>query len=365
MRTLLCLLLAALVLTGCAARPRSGAETPTVAPSASAAEPTPDAAPQPTAEPAPAPSPAPAAAMPPEVPLETWAAAMPRQPEYTIATAEAAIDRRDARIAWPEGLTLYMASWTGTLEEAAAAYGIPLETLTALNPDAQRQDLGNGMSAYTDLKLSDGPCELPREPVKLVTVSTPWVEFRAEQSNTYEVPAALDDQAAACLATAYDFIQEHARMHVGIDPSELLADGPWYASTDGALFTRYTDLEQYLLTIFTPESCDAYLGGPLPADTESYSYSGGYYYRGEGDRICFVTGDSGSFIGYCGAVYTRPELQPDGSLLFWQIELTIESEDFAGWAEDKTYTPDTARAVPVRLVPTDAGWRVAEVSALG
>lgn len=89
------------------------------------------------------------------------------------------------------------------------------------------------------------------------------------------------------------------------------------------------------------------------------------WYRGEGDRICFVTGDSGSFIGYCGAVYTRPELQPDGSLLFWQIELTIESEDFAGWAEDKTYTPDTARAVPVRLVPTDAGWRVAEVSALG
>ena len=254
MRALLCLLLAALVLTGCAARPRSGAETPTAAPSASAAEPTPDAAPQPTAEPAPAPSPAPAAAMPPEVPLETWAAAMPRQPEYTIATAEAAIDRSDARIAWPEGLTLYMAPWTGTLEEAAAAYGIPLETLTALNPDAQRQDLGNGMSAYTDLKLSDGPCELPREPVKLVTVSTPWVEFRAEQSNTYEVPAALDDQAAACLATAYDFIQEHARMHVGIDPSEPLADGPWYASTDGALFTRYTDLEQYLLTIFTPEA---------------------------------------------------------------------------------------------------------------
>ena len=40
-----------------------------------------------------------------------------------------------------------------------------------------------------------------------------------------------------------------------------------------------------------------------------------------------MTGDSGSFIGYCGAVYTRPELQPDGSLLFWQIELTIESED--------------------------------------
>ena len=44
------------------------------------------------------------------------------------------------------------------------------------------------MSAYTDLKLSDGPCELPREPVKLVTVSTPWVEFRAEQSNTTRSP---------------------------------------------------------------------------------------------------------------------------------------------------------------------------------
>ena len=73
MRTPLCLLLAALVLTGCAARPQSGAETPTAAPSASAAEPTADAAPQPTAEPAPAPSPAPAAAMPPEVPLDRHA----------------------------------------------------------------------------------------------------------------------------------------------------------------------------------------------------------------------------------------------------------------------------------------------------
>ena len=303
--------------------------------------------------------------MPPEVPLADWVATLPGpQPfAYTFAEAEAAIDRNDSRIAWPEGLPLYIRTWTGTMEEAAAAYGVPLETLQALNPGAQREDLGmgDGTTAYCWLKLADDDYQLPREPVKLVTVETPWVEFAAERSDTYEVPAALSDQAAACLATAYDFYTEHWRMHIGIDPSEPLAENSlWQYSVDGALVTTYTDLVTLLQGVFTPAAYEPFLGGPLTQEILQGNRGPLRYYQGEDDRLCFITGDSGSFIGDCGSLYTEPQLQPDGSLLFWRIDLSIESEDFAGWEEEKTYTPDTACAVPVRLQPTASGWRVSD-----
>ena len=48
-------------------------------------------------------------------------------------------------------------------------------------------------------------------------------------------------------------------------------------------------------------------------------------------------------------VSPRPELQPDGSIQFWQLSLTVESDDFVGWGEGITYTPDTA-------VPPSCGW---------
>ena len=59
-----------------------------------------------------------------------------------------------------------------------------------------------------------------------------------------------------------------------------------------------------------------------------------------------------------GHLFTEPELQPDGSLAFWQLSLTCESDDFKGWAGEETIVPDTATVTTVRLVPTENGWRV-------
>ena len=79
--------------------------------------------------------------------------------------------------------------------------------------------------------------------------------------------------------------------------------------------------------------------------------------RGENDEIVFQGGDRGSNIRHCGTSFTQPELQPDGSIQFWQLSLTVESDDFVGWGEGITYTPDTASASIVRLEPSETGWR--------
>ena len=67
-------------------------------------------------------------------------------------------------------------------------------------------------------------------------------------------------------------------------------------------------------------------------------------------------------IQYCGTSFTEPEVQPDGSVEFWQLSLTVESDDFVGWGEEITYIPDTASATIVRLEPTENGWRVDALS---
>ena len=81
-------------------------------------------------------------------------------------------------------------------------------------------------------------------------------------------------------------------------------------------------------------------------------------------RPCFLAGDRGGNIAYCGTVYSEPALQPDGSLLFWQFSLYLDEDDgnFAGWGPGNVYTPVEAAATPVRLELTAGGWRVAEFS---
>ena len=51
-------------------------------------------------------------------------------------------------------------------------------------------------------------------------------------------------------------------------------------------------------------------------------------------------------------------MQPDGSMEFWQLVLTCESEEFAGWGGEEPVVPDTATVMPIRLVSTEDGWRV-------
>lgn len=337
---------AGLLMTACAgpaSQPESTA-TPEPAPAATP-EPSPTPMPDPTATPAPSYTP---------VSLDAWLANMPENaPSFSYAPGDLDLDED---VNWPETVKLKIYYWSGTLEEAAEAYNIPWETFQAMNPDPEISDYSGG---YYNLCLDDAYV-LPQIEMQDVTIETPWVTFtRTEAVNTYTVPAALDEQAAAAMAAAYDFMYEHYGMHIGIDPSEYQEEEGYYISSDGALYTRYTDLERYLENIFSADRCKKMLSGPLPTDG---SWNFGGYYQGPDDSIVFGVGDRGGNIAHCGTVYTQPELQPDGSILFWQLSLTIEKEDFRGWCvEGYDYTPDTASISEVRLVPTETGWRVDEL----
>lgn len=335
-------LAAGLVLSACAG-PAPQAEPSATPEPAPAATPEPSPIPDPTATPAPSYTP---------VSLDTWLAEMPENaPSFSYAPGDLDLDED---VSWPETVKLKIYYWPGTLEEAAEAYNIPWETFQAMNPDPEISDYNGG---YYYLCLDDSYV-LPQIEMQDVTIETPWVAFtRTEAVNTYTVPAALDEQAAAAMAAAYDFLYEHYGMHIGIDPGEFREEEGYYISTDGALYTRYTDLEQYLGSVFSQEYCAGMLGGPLPEEWEF-----GKYYQGVDDSIVFGAGDRGSDITHCGTIYTQPELQPDGSIQFWQLGLNIASENFMGWGQDMEYIPDTAYIRPVCLIPTETGWRVDKLS---
>lgn len=358
MKKKICFPLALLLLTtACGSKPEihTGAQTPAPVTGEGTMEVAPS--PEPTTEPVSSPMPTPTMAPTPSTTLEEWTAAMPdNNPEYTIEEGDL---RLQDFVAWPEQpVTLEIPGWKGTLEEAAEAYGVSLETLQALNPDPETSER-DGVTTYYNLKLQDN-YTVPKPSVRYVTVSTPWVEYSSERTDSYMVPAALSDQAAVCMATAYDFQYEHYGMHIGIDPSVYEEETGWEYATDGALYTTYSDLTQYLENVYSQRFCDALLGGPVPEDAGPLTEKP--YYQGENDTICFKSGDRGSMIQYCGTSFTEPEVQPDGSIEFWQLSLTVESDDFVGWGEEITYIPDTASATIVRLEPTENGWRVDALS---
>lgn len=339
-------LAAGLVLSACAA-PASQAE-PTATP-----EPAPTATPGPSPTPAPDPTAAPVPSYTP-VSLDAWLAGMPENaPSFSYAPGKLNLYED---VNWPETVRLKIYYWPGTLEEAAEAYNIPWERFQAMNPDPEISDYSGG---YYNLCLDDAYV-LPQIEMQDVTVETPWESYPYVQTkDTYTVPAALDEQAAAVLAVAYDFLYEYYGTQLGFTPAEPYEEEDYYIAADGALYTRYTDLEKYLSSIFPADWCAGVLGGSLP---DKEKREPGCFYQGTDDAIVFGMGERGSDITHCGTVYTQPELQPDGSLLFWQLGLNIAIENFTGWGQDVTYVPDIAYVTPVRLVPTETGWRVAELS---
>lgn len=259
-------------------------------------------------------------------------------------------------INWPEeGLVLRLASWNGTLQELADRLGITLEELEALNPDPMISASGD---TYYQLQIQAEPYMLPKIPMQKVEVHVKDVMPQFQELYRFPLPADLDQQAAAVLATAQCFLQDHYGLHLGIEPAERDPDTGYYTVTEGALCTRYSQLEEYLGCLFTPEYYEPMLGGPTPEEWK-FSFC---YYQGENDTINFTMGDSGSNIERCGTVYTQPEIQEDGSILFWQLNLYVDPNGFEGYGEGRTYTPAEAVASPVRLVPTETGWRVAEYS---
>lgn len=335
-RTLTTALTCAVLLAGCAA-PASTAGVPGSTPAASL----------PKATPAPSPSPAPR-----EVSLEEWRAAMPlNAPSFSLEDVEPTLDEN---VLWPDQVELFIPYWEGTLEEADAAFGLPAGSFTVWEDSYFHPSEGT-------IAIRAGGYAPPKTPVQRVTVDVPWVESRFDRSAAYTVPAALDEQAACALAAAQYFLYHHHGLHHGLDPSEY-DEATWsYTSTAGAMYVRYSELEQFLGCVFTPAMGGGMLGGPLAADARPEP---SLFYQGEGDTIRFMMSDAGSDISHCGTAYTEPALQPDGSLLFWQLSLHLDEEDenFVGWGEGRQYTPVEAYVTPVRLVLSDSGWRVAEYS---
>lgn len=338
-RILTAALACAVLLAGCAA-PVSTSDAPSGTSAVSAPEPTP----------APTPSPAPK-----EVSLEEWRASMPANaPDYTLEPAELSLGEQ---VLWPEEVELFIWAWEGTLEEADAAFGLPAGSFSLWEDTYSPPPEGA-------IAIRAKGYVLPKVPMQQVTVDAPWLLYDFGRPNRYALPADLDEQAVCALATAYYFLYNFNGMHHGFDP--CVFDQETYCSTaaEGALYTRYSDLVQFFDCVFTPDNYAGMLGGPLAAGETPDS---GLFYQGEGDSICFLAGDRGGYIAYCGAVYSEPALQPDGSLLFWQFSLYLDEDDesFAGWGPGNKYTPVEAHATPVRLVPGENGWRVAEFSLPG
>ena len=277
-RILSAALACAVLLAGCAA-PASTSGAPGGTSAVSAPEPTP----------APTPSPAPK-----EVSLEEWRAAMPANaPSFSHESIDLTLDEQ---VLWPEQVELLIWAWEGTLEEADAAFGLPAGSFSELNdPDYPPPE--GAMSIHAEGYV------LPKISVQQVTVEVPWVASLYDRSASYIVPAALDEQAAAALASAHYFLAHHHGAHHGIDPSEY-DEATWsYTSTEGALYVRYSELEQFLNCIFTPEASGEMLGGPLAADARPEP---SLFYQGENDTIRFMISDRGGYIAYCGAVFTEP-----------------------------------------------------------
>ena len=325
------ILVSLVLLTACTSAPADSA----------AATPEPTATPVITPEPTPSPTPAPTMAVYDEVLLDDWKAlSVYPMPDYTFSAPHK--PQPQEQVTWPESGTVRLcASWNGTLKEAAETFGIPEEELQAMNPDCAWD------GRYDDIRLQVKPYTLPYNNVVTVTVARPqWDSYRTK----FDVPASLDKQAQAALATAYAFQYRYYGMSTGFYPSESVDDPRRYYTSraaDGAAFVKYSDLDSFLHTVYSDAFASEIAGGPDAP-----------YIEGADDSILFRMGDRGSNILYCGTLFTEPELQPDGSLEFWQLSLQLDDETFDGWGGEGPYIPTDAFAKPVRLIPTESGWRV-------
>ena len=331
MKKLLALSLSLTLLTACASAPADSV----------VAVPEPAATPAQTATPAPEPTAAPTMAAHDPVSLDDWKSttAYP-MPEYSFSAPHK--PQMEQKVRLPEsGKVQLLAGWNRSLEEAAETYGIPAEQLQAMNPDAT-------WDRYENILLQEEPYTLSDNNVVTVTVTEPqWESFRTMQ---FDVPASLDQQAQAALATAYFFQCHYYGASSGFSPLEKI-DNPQgdycYRAVDGAAFVKYSDLESFLHTVYSDSYASKIAGGPDAP-----------YIEGENDSILFYMASRGSNILYCGTLFTEPERQPDGSLKFWQLSLQLDQENFRGWSGEGPFVPVDAFASPVHLVPTETGWRV-------
>lgn len=231
-----------------------------------AATPEPTATPVITPEPTPSPTPAPTMAVYDEVSFDDWRdGADCTMPDYTFSAPHKPQPQRGEKAAWPtDGVTLcYNAK---TLEEAAEIFHTTVENLKELNPDWQDK-YSRAIGCYWALKVQADPYTLPMNNVVTVTVNAPWVESYYDRTEVCDVPASLDKQARAALASAYYFQYHWWGMHAGFLPYEKL-DEPVgffnYRAADGAFYTKFSEFGSFLHTVYSDAWVDDMLSMAPP-----------------------------------------------------------------------------------------------------
>ncbi len=175
------------------------------------------------------------------------------------------------------------------------------------------------------LASQDGWYQLPETQTQTVTITVPWVQNRDDNVSSYEIPAALDEQAAAAMAEAYSFLA-HMNICCGYGPSEPVGGKP-VPRGEGARFTNYTDF--YFVSwnaVFSPELAESYANSARYDEKDEHLC--GRLYAGGNDELWFTGGERGTNILYCGTTFTEPELQSDGSLTFWQLSPQADYDSF-------------------------------------
>lgn len=270
-------------------------------------------------------------------------------PEYQIWSASVSLPDH---LTLPQSLPL-VADLQGTLngmtwQQAADAFGLPVETLQALNPDPRMNPDGT----LNDVILLDPDYALPVGSQRFVRIVLPWEQYQG--AHTYNLPTALDPDACIAAAEALDFLW-HYNVRTGYEPAELIrteSDGAQlYRAGQGARFTRYDELQTYLESVFTPELAQQYAAGGYEESVHAYL---GYLPGGNGE-LCFGTGERGTSPLVVAQLCTEPKTRPDGSVVFGLLGLERSAEP------DSDNTPVQACWHTIRLVPADDGWRVAEV----
>lgn len=233
-----------------------------------------------------------------------------------------------------------------TWQQAAEKIGVPEEQLRALNPDAHCNPDGT----INDTLLLDPDYALPAAGQKLVRILVPWEDHQGDR--TYVMPADLDDKACIAAAEALDFLW-HYNVRIGYAPAEQVEDpngAELYQAAEGARFTRYSELNAYLGSVFAPELAQQYAAGGY--EEQYRAYVG--YLAGENDELRFGAGERGTDPLVTAQLCTEPVTQPDGSVVFGLLGLERDADPAAGDA------PVRAVWHTIRLVPAGDGWRVAE-----
>ena len=232
-------------LTACASAP-AGSITPTPDPTA-----TPVITPAPTE--APTATPSPTMAVYEEVSFDDWRGdAGCRMPDYTFSAPHKPLLQQGEKVVWPtEGVTLRYSA--DSLEEVAEIFHTTVENIKELNPDWQDNYSRNG-GRYWDLKVQAEPYTVPENNVVTVTVNAPWVEGYYDRTEVSDVPASLDKQARAALASAYYFQYHWFGMHAGFMPFESVEGLPGWLqgyATDGAFYTKFSEFSSFLHTVYS------------------------------------------------------------------------------------------------------------------